>query len=159
MFVLHGISSRYAPIAEIFPTISWAFLTKIEYISLFYAGTAASLFFNTIFKNFTHQIYSKILVYGFYILSFLVIILPAPHFTKFVFPFLVYMLFNIIYVFYVIATSFKEKKHDSILLLVGVLLGTIVFFLHIFVFIGKLENALIYVNFGYVLVFLMLSML
>lgn len=154
-----ALSSRYAPIAEIFPTISWAFLTRIEYISLFYAGTAASLFFNTIFKNFTHRIYSKILVYGFYILSFLVIILPAPHFTKFVFPFLVYMLFNIIYVFYVIATSFKEKKHDSILLLVGVLLGTIVFFLHIFVFIGKLENALIYVNFGYVLVFLMLSML
>ncbi|CAL2078087.1 histidine kinase [Tenacibaculum sp. 190524A05c] len=154
-----AISSRYAPLAEIFRNASWAFLTRIEYVSLFCAGTAASLFFNQIFKRFTHAPYPKILIYGFYILSFLVIVLPAPYFTQFVFPFLVYMIVNILYVFFIIAKSIKEKRHDSVLLLVSVLLGTIVFFLHIFVFLGKLENAIIYVNFGYVLVFLLLSML
>ncbi|AUC14967.1 hypothetical protein BTO06_07375 [Tenacibaculum sp. SZ-18] len=154
-----ALSSRYAPLAELFPTMSWALLTKVEYISLFYSGTAVSLFFNTIFKDYTHELYYKILIVGFYTLSFLVIVLPAPHFTKFVLPFLIYMLLNILYAFYITIKSIKEKKHDSILLISGVLLGLIVFFLHIFIFIGKLENLIIYVNFGYVLVFLMLSML
>jgi signal transduction histidine kinase len=154
-----ALSSRYAPLTDLFPNISWALITKIEYVSLFYAGTAASLFFDKIFKGFSHRLYAKLLRYSFYGLAFLVIVLPAPYFTKFVVPFLVFMIINILYVFFIIAKSIKEKKHDSILLLVGMLLGTIVFFLHIFVFLGKIENAIIYVNFGYIIVFLLLSML
>ena len=154
-----ALSSRYAPFTDLFPTISWAFITKIEYISLFYAGTAASLFFDKIFKGYSHKLYPKLLRYSFYLLAFLVIVLPAPYFTKFVVPFLVFMIINILYVFFIIAKSIKEKKHDSILLLVSMLLGTIVFFLHIFVFLGKIENTIIYVNFGYIIVFLLLSML
>ncbi|MFY7670001.1 sensor histidine kinase [Tenacibaculum sp. MEBiC06402] len=154
-----AVSSRYAPLTDVFPNISWILLTKVEYLSLFYAGTAASLFFNQIFKGFSHKLYPKILRYSFYLLATLIIVLPAPYFTEFVVPFLVFMIINILYVFFIIAKSLREKKHDSILLLVSMLLGTIVFFLHIFVFLGKIENTIIYVNFGYVIVFLMLSML
>ncbi len=154
-----ALSSRYAPFTDVFPSISWAFLTKIEYLSLFYAGTAASMFFDKIFKGFTHRLYSKTLLYGFYFLAILVILLPAPYFTKLVLPFLTLMIINILYVFFIIAKSIRENRHDSILLLVSMLLGTAVFFLHIFVFLGRLENAIIYVNFGYILVFLSLSML
>ncbi len=154
-----GLSSRYAPLADIFPSVRWGLLTKIEYLSLFYAGTAASLFFAQIFINFAHRLYSKILSYGFYTLAFLVIVLPAPYYTKLVMPFLILMIINITYVFIIIIKSITQNRHDSILLLVSMLLGTIVFFLHIFVFLGKNDNAIIYVNFGYVLVFLLLSML
>ncbi len=154
-----ALSDRYAPFTVIFESISWFFLTKIEYTSLFLAGTTASLFFYTIFSDFTHRLYPKALIYSFFILSILVIFLPAPYFTKLVFPFLILMIINLIYVTYIIIKSFIGKLHDSLLLLVSMLLGSIVFYVHIFVFLGKKGDAIIYVNFGYILVFLLLSML
>ncbi len=154
-----ALSDRYAPFTEIFESISWIFLTKIEYISLFLAGTTASLFFYTIFSNFTHKTYSRILVFSFWTLSILVILLPAPYFTKLVFPFLILMIINLVYVTYIIIRAFIGKRHDSLLLLISMFLGSIVFYVHIFVFLGKKGDAIIYVNFGYILVFLLLSML
>ncbi len=154
-----ALSDRYAPFTVIFESISWIFLTKIEYTSLFLAGTTASLFFYTIFSDFTHRLYPKVLISSFLILTVLVIFLPAPYFTKLVLPFLILMIINLIYVTYIIIKSFIGKLHDSLLLLVSMLLGSIVFYVHIFVFLGKRGDAIIYVNFGYILVFLLLSML
>ncbi|TCI91101.1 ATP-binding protein [uncultured Tenacibaculum sp.] len=154
-----GLSDRYAPLARIFESSSWVILTKIEYVSLFLAGTAASLFFDSIFTSFTHKTYSKVIRLSFYTLSALVIFLPAPHFTRFVLPFLILMMVNLLYVTFIIMKAIIGKRHESILLLVSMILGTVVFCIHIFIFLGKNANAIIYVNFGYVLVFMMLSML
>ena len=51
------------------------------------------------------------------------------------------------------------KRHDSILLLVSMVLGLIIFYIHIFFFLGGNSNAIVYVNFGYIVVFLILSTL
>ncbi|WP_420573486.1 ATP-binding protein [Kordia sp.] len=155
-----ALSDRYAPFAELFESVSWIMLTKIEYVSLFLAGLMASLFFNTIFIDFTHKIYSKILVYGFYILALLVIFLPRPYFTKIIMPFFISMIVNLIYVFYVIIRAIiTGERQKSILLLVSMLLGSIVFTAHIFLFLGENVNAIVYVNFGYIFTFILLSML
>jgi len=154
-----GLSDRYAPFATIFKTASWCLLTKIEYVSLFLAGTSASLFFSVIFSDYVHQWYIKILKYGFLLLSALVIILPPPYFTQLILPFLIYMIVNIIYVVFTIMKAITGNRHDSILMLASTLLGSIVFSFHIFFFIGERGHAIIYVNFGYVAIFLLLSML
>ncbi|WP_430408465.1 ATP-binding protein [Kordia sp.] len=154
-----ALSDRYAPFAEIFESISWIFLTKIEYITLFLAGASASLFFYTIFSNFVHNIYLKIVKYSFVLLVVLVVFLPAPHFTKFVLPFLILMIINLLYVTYVIIKAITSKRHESILLLTSTLLASIIFYAHIFIFLGTDGNTIVYVNFGYIVVFLLLSML
>ncbi|MBC8755028.1 GHKL domain-containing protein [Kordia sp. YSTF-M3] len=154
-----ALSDRYAPFAEIFESMSWILLTKIEYIILFLAGVSASLFFYTIFSNFVHKPYSKIIVYSFYFLALLVVFLPAPYFTELLLPFLLLMILNLIYVTFVIVKAVISNRHESLLMLVSMLLGSIIFYVHIFSFLGESGNAMIYVNFGYIVVFLLLSML
>ncbi len=154
-----ALSDRYAPFAQISQSVSWTFLTVIEYVSLFLAGASASLFFYTIFSNFVPKIYSKIIKYSFCILALLVILLPAPHFTRLVQPFLILMIFNLVYVSFVIIKAVTSKRHESILLLVSMLLASIIFYTHIFTFLGANGNTIVYINFGYIAVFLLLSML
>ncbi|WP_408039478.1 ATP-binding protein [Tenacibaculum amylolyticum] len=154
-----AVSDRYAPFAEIFPNVSWILLTRIEYVTLFLAGASASLFFCTIFDYFKSDMYAKVATLVFGLLSLLVIFLPAPYFTKFVIPFLLSMIINLIFVTVVIIKAIIRKHYESILLLVSMLLGSAVFYIHIFVFLGKNGNAIIYVNFAYIIVFMLLSML
>ena len=155
-----ALSDRYAPLAEISESVSWVLLTKIEYIALFLAGTSAGLFINTIFYEFAHKAYNKTLKYGFALLVAMLLLLPSPYFTHLLFPFLILMIVNLSYVFFVIIKAIiVGKRQESILLLVSTILGSIVFTFHILAFLGKDANSIIYVNFGYVLAFLLLSML
>lgn len=154
-----ALSDRYAPFAEVFESVSWIFLTKVEYIFLFFAGTTASLFFNSVFSGFVHKMYPKVIVAIFCLLSLLAIILPAPHFTKFVAPFLLSMVVNLLYVTFVIIKAITSKRRESLLLLTSMLLASIVFYVHIYVFLGTDGNSIVYVNFGYIIVFILLSML
>ncbi|WP_146169792.1 sensor histidine kinase [Kordia periserrulae] len=157
--VYMSLSDRYAPFAEIFESISWIFLTKVEYISLFLAGLSSSLFFYTIFVKFVPKTYKKIIIYGFLILCTLTTFLPAPHFTRFVMPFLILMVINILYVFYIIIRALTSQRHESILMMTSMVLASLIFFSHIFIFLGESSNIIVYVNFGYIIVFLLLSML
>ena len=154
-----ALSDRYAPFTVIFDTVSFVLLTKFEYGTLFLAGAFGSLFFNNIFSKFIFKAYSKIILFSFFVLVILVIFLNPPHFTKLVIPFLSLMIINLGYVSYVIIKAMIAKRLESILLLVSMVLGSIIFIIHIFFFLGENGNAIIYVNFGYILVFLLLSML
>lgn len=154
-----ALSDRYAPFADVFQSLSWTILTVIEYLALFLAGASASLFFYTIFLNFVPKIYSKTIKYSFCTLALLAIFLPAPHFTKLVLLFLALMIFNLVYVSYIIIKAITSKRHESILLLVSMLLASIIFYAHIFTFLGSNGNTIVYVNFGYIIVFILLSML
>ncbi|MDP5105439.1 MAG: ATP-binding protein [Polaribacter sp.] len=154
-----ALSDRYAPFTVIFESISFILLTKFEYFTLFLAGTFGSLFFNNIFTNFIYKAYSKVILFSFSVLVLLIIFLNPPHFTKLLIPFLSLMIINLVYVTYVIIKAIIAKRLESILLLVSMVLGSIIFITHIFFFLGENGNAIIYVNFGYILVFLLLSML
>ena len=154
-----GLSDRYAPLTYIFPNISWILLTKIEYISLYTAGVSAGLFVSKILPDFVHKFYSKILVFCFCLFVVLNILLIAPHFTKLIIPFVLVLVVNFIYLTFIILKAILVKRPESILLLSSLLLGSITFYFHIFFFLGENGYEIIYVNFGYIFVFLLLSML
>ncbi len=155
-----AMSDRYAPLAIVLESMSWSILTKIEYLALFIAGASAGLFINAIFYEFVHKAFTKIIKYGFATLVLVLILLPSPYFTKLIFPFLIAMIIKISYVISIIIKAILTgNRRESILLLVSTILGAIVFSFHILAFIGMDANAIIYVNFGYVLAFLLLSML
>lgn len=106
-----ALSDRYAPFTHLFENANWLLLTRIEYVALFLGGSAASLFFNDIFKKFRHAMYTKILKISFWTLTSLAIILPAPYFTYLLMPFLVLMLLNLTYVAFIIIKVIFIKKY------------------------------------------------
>jgi signal transduction histidine kinase len=154
-----ALSDRYAPLTEIFPSISWLLLTKIEYTTLFIAGVSSGLFFNKILPDFVHKAYSKIIVSCFCLIVVLNILLFAPYFTQLIMPFLILMVINFIYMTVIILKAILIKRSESILLLSSLLLGSIIFYFHVIFFLGGNGYEIIYVNFGYIFVFLLLSML
>tara|TARA_B100000809_G_scaffold176669_1_gene174085 strand:- start:12100 stop:14121 length:2022 start_codon:yes stop_codon:yes gene_type:complete len=154
-----ALSDRYAPFTVVFNSVSLMLLTKIEYVSLFLAGAAGSLFFNNIFSNFIYKAYSKIIIFSFLLLVLLVIFLSPLHFTKFLLPFLILVVTNLIYITFVIVKGIIAKRHESFLLLVSMILGSVIFYIHVFFFLGENGFIMIFANFGYIIVFLLLSML
>ena len=154
-----ALSDRYAPFTVVFNSVSLMLLTKIEYVSLFLAGAAGSLFFNNIFSNFIYKAYSKIIIFSFLLLVLLVIFLSPLHFTKFLLPFLILVVTNLIYITFVIVKGIIAKRHESFLLMVSMILGSVIFYIHVFFFLGENGFIMIFANFGYIIVFLLLSML
>jgi signal transduction histidine kinase len=154
-----ALSDRYAPLTELFPTINWILLTKFEYISLFVAGASSGLFFNKILPNFVHKCYSKIIIFCLCLMVTLNILLFAPYFTQLTLPFLILMVINFIYMTFIILKAILIKRSESILLLSSLLLASIIFYFHVIFFIGTNGYEIIYVDFGYIFVFLLLSML
>jgi signal transduction histidine kinase len=153
------LSDRYTPFIDVFPSVNWILLTKIEYISFFTAGVSSGLFFNKILPDFVHKAYLKVIVLCFCLFAILNILLFAPHFTKLITPFLILMVINFIYMTIIILKAILVKRYESILLLSSLLLGSVVFYFHVIFFLGRNGNEIIYVNFGYIIVFLLLSML
>jgi len=155
----HTLNDRYAPFTKIFDEISWVFLAKTEYISTYIVGVNASFFFALILEDFMHKWYRKVVLYISVIITVLVIILPAPYFTELILPFLIFMLINIGYMFIVTVKAIIAKSNVSKLLLVNIVLAMFIFLGHILFYIDENEIALIYIKFGYILVFLSMSML
>ena len=154
-----SLSDRYAPFTFIFSSINWIFLTKIEYITLFLSGFSASLFFNYVFEKHIHKEYLKIIRYSFYTLMVLTLLTPAPYFTHFPIVFLVLMIINIAYATFIIVKTVIGKKLESILLFVSMIQTAFVFGTHILFYLEKNESAMILVNIGYVIVFILVSTL
>lgn len=155
----HTLNDRYAPFSKVFEDINWVFLAKLEYIASYIVGYCASFFFALILKNFVHKWYTKIVTYIIITFISLAIILPAPYFTELIIPFLIFMLINITYIFYIIIKSIIAKSNISKLLLINIIIATLTFLAHILFFIEENEIALIYVKLGYIVVFLFISML
>ena len=93
------------------------------------------------------------------IITVMAIVLPAPYFTELILPFLTFMLINIGYMFIVTIIAIIAKSNVSKLLLINIVLAMFIFLGHILFYIDKNEIALIYIKFGYILVFLSMSML
>ena len=67
------------------------------------------------------------------------------------------MVLNFIYMTFIILKAILVKRSESILLLISMLLGSIIFYIHVFFFLGGNGYEIIYVNFGYIIVFLLLT--
>jgi signal transduction histidine kinase len=155
----HILNDRYAPLSKIFVEINWVFLAKTEYLATYVVGLCASFFFALILKKFVHSWYTKTVLYISILLTILLIILPGPAFTELVLPFLIFMMINIGYICFITIKAIIGKSNVSKLLLVNIIFATLIFLANIIFYIYENEIALIYVKFGYILVFLFISML
>jgi len=154
-----ALNDTYAPSTLIFPSITWTLLTRFKYIALFLGFTSACMFFVTIFSNYVFKLYPKIILYNFVLSFLLVVFLPPQYFTKLLIPYVYFMIICLGYMFFVIIRATIDRKSESILAMVSIISGLIIFCLHIFVFLGGNGKNVTYINLGYVVVFLQLSML
>ncbi|WP_439131027.1 sensor histidine kinase [Polaribacter sp.] len=155
----HTLNDRYAPFSHLFKEISWVFLAKTEYIASYIVGYSASMFFVIVLEEYVHYWFKKFIQYSTVILILAAIILPAPHFTYLIPVFLVFMMLNIAYIIFTIIKAILAKSKATKLLLIVMAIATAVFLANIIFFIKQHEIALIYVKFGYIFVFLLISML
>ncbi len=154
-----ALNDSYAPFALISSSVDWTLLTRIEYITLFLGGSAGCLFVANIFTKYVHGLYTKIIKYSFLVFSVLVVVLPSHYFTLLLEPFVFYMILCVGYMIGVVVKSIIINRQQSILALATIVLGLIVFCLHILVFFDGNGRELLYINLGYVVVFLLASML
>lgn len=155
----HILNDRYAPLSKVFEEINWVFLAKTEYLATYIVGFCASSFFAIILKNFVHSWYVKTVLYISLTLTVLLIVLPGPYFTELIMPFFVFMITNIAYISMITIKAIMAKSNVSKLLLVNIIFATLTFLGNILFYINENEIGLIYVKFGYILVFLFISML
>ena len=153
------LNDRYAPLTKIFKDISWIILAKIEYIAAYIVGYCASLFFALILEKYVNDWYRKLVLFCSLLLTFLALVLPAPYYTELVLIFLVLMVFNIGFIIFTTIKAILAKNKASRILLVAIVFATFVFFANILFYWNENEIALIYVKFGYLVVFLFISML
>ncbi len=154
-----ALNDAYAPFSHIFPNVSWTLLSRIEYITLFMGGSAACLFFANIFSNHIHKLYKKIIIVTFLISLLLILFLPSQYFTRLLVPYIYFMIICLVYMTGVIVKAIFYKERKSVLALVSIVFGLIIFCSHIFVFFDGNGRDLVYINLGYVFVFLLISML
>lgn len=155
----HTLNDRYAPLSEVFKDISWVFLAKTEYIASYLVGYCASMFFIIVLKKYVHSWFKNVIQYSTASFIFAAMVLPAPYFTYLIPVFLVFMMFTIAYIVFTTIRAIVDKNKASKLLLIGIVFGTTVFLANIVFFIQQNELALIQVKFGYIVVFLLISML
>lgn len=155
----HTMNDRYAPLALLFDDLSWVFITKLEYLASHLVGIFGSLFMVNVIPKYVSKYYKKIIVSSILICSLLVVSLPAPYFTYLIHPFLIIMLLNLSYGLFTIIKAIKNKVSSSVLLLVSILSAIVIFSLHVIFFFYDNQMALIYVKYGYTIVFIFISLL
>lgn len=153
------LSDKYAPLAISFPSLSWLFLMKVEYIAMFLTGASLNLFFSTIFFRFIPKIYVKLIVIIFCFLVILTTFLNELYLTKILVLFLIFMLLSYFFLTYLTLKTKLKERHDTILIRSIMVLGSGIFYAHLFFFLNQDNTSLMYINYGYVVVFLLLSML
>ena len=149
----------YVPLFNALENINGILLIKTEYIATYIAVLFAFLYFALILKDFIYKWYNKVIISATVVLLLLVILLPSPHFTKLTSPFLVYVLLNIIYLLFATMKSVFAKSSITKLLLVSLIFGMITLATHVLFFITENDMGLIYVKTGYLVVFLLISLI
>jgi len=153
------LSDKYAPLAISFMSLSWLFLMKIEYIAMFLSGASLNLFFNTIFSRFIPKLYVKLIVIIFSFLVILTTFLNELYLTKILVLFLSFMLLSYFFLTYLTLKTKLKERHDTILISSIMVLGSGIFCAHLFFFLNQDNIFLMYINFGYVVLFFLLSVL
>jgi PAS domain S-box-containing protein len=103
---------------HLFPTISWEFMLKLEYLSWYLAVPAFALFMQFFFPKFSTLILRILGVLG-VVFSCIVLFTPARFFSYTVNAYEIITILTFIYGVYVILVSFSEKRIEAVVFLLG----------------------------------------
>jgi PAS domain S-box-containing protein len=103
---------------HLFPTISWEFMLKLEYLSFYLAVPAFALFMQSLFPKFS-TLFLRILGVLGVVFSCIVLFTPGRFFSYTVNAYEIITILTFIYGIYVIFISFSEKRIEAAVFLLG----------------------------------------
>ena len=142
----------------IFPNINWYITARVEYVSLFF-GIG-------LFGLYTRYLYprdiNKLMIYGIGSVCFAFaaasMITPPVFFTRLVNPFLIVMLFCLMYIPYVFYNAYRKKRPGSLYALLSVISLMVVFSISLFHYWGMIPTMHAYTFICYVSFFFLQSL-
>jgi PAS domain S-box-containing protein len=111
--------ARY--LAHLFPHLSWELLIKFEYLSFYLAVPAFALFMHSLFPNFSKKILRIIEILAI-VFAAIVVFLPARIASYTINPYEVITIGGLLYSFYIIIVSLRQRNIEALVFLVGFLI-------------------------------------
>ena len=108
-------------LAHLFPHLNWELLIKFEYLSFYLGVLAFALFMHSLFPNFSKKILRIIEILAL-IFAAIVVFVPASISSYTVNPYEVITIGILIYSFYIIMVSLRQRNIEALVFLVGFLI-------------------------------------
>jgi len=115
-------------ISDLIPTLNWYLIVRIEYLLGYMLLPLFGLFAVSLYNQFPHKHFINTALKIFSALNFILILMPIPVFTAFLKPYKWISIFLILYFWFYIANSFKEKAMEAkymIFSMIGIIISLI----------------------------------
>jgi hypothetical protein len=152
---IRSVFSNIYPVALMFPEFSWAWLVRIEYITLYLTVIWAALFFSALFKETSNRIfvYLPIGLNTFFVLFTL--LTPATIYTRWVSLYLIVAVLVILYGVILIVRALIDDQQGSWFLMISIWVGILIFGYDIAAYHSSFPYNIVLLNIGYVTIFIL----
>ncbi|OKS84779.1 ATP-binding protein [Mucilaginibacter polytrichastri] len=143
LFSLYSIVYAYRVIGTdnyvlhtLYPNINWYITARLEYISLFLGICLFGLYTRQLYPKDVNNKIVYLISSICFVFAIAALCLPAIYFTQLINPFLVVMLFCLVYIPYVYALAYKRKRPGAIYALMSAFALMIIFAIALFHYWG-----------------------
>ena len=155
---IRAIFSNLYPVILVFPGMDWELLVKTEYITLYLAIIWAALFFNSLFEDISSKVFTYLPVaVNLFFIGF-TILTPALIYSRWVSFYLGIAALVILYGVTLIVKALIGDKDGSWFLMGSIWTGVLLFGYDIGAYHGSFSYNIVFLNIGYLLIFLLTTM-
>lgn len=146
------LSDEYAPLAELFPDLSWVWLVKLEYISLFLGAHFGLHYLRAIFRRIFPKLFSRVISSVTIPFVMITVLLPSEYLSYLLYPFFTGIFCLILYMLFVLVTTRKQNLQSQIGLF-GIISGILIVTYHMMSFNlwGETNSTLISIGYLFAL--------
>lgn len=155
---LRSVFSNLYLAITLFPDFNWEVMVKIEYLTLYLTMIWAILFLGRLFYNESSKIVKYLLVIGNIFFAIFTIVTPALTYTRWLPAYLAFSAILIVYGMVIVIMALINDRAGGSSVIVGVLLGLILFAYDIIAYEGILRYNPVVFSVGYIIIFSMLGM-
>ena len=138
-----------------FPDFNWEWQVKIEYITLYLAGIWAALFFNKIFKENSNVLVTYLPIVLNVIFVIFTLLTPAIVFTRWISIYLGVEALILLNAVVLIIRALITDRAGSWFLMSTIWIGVLLFGYDILAYQGSVPYNIVFLNVGYVLIFIL----
>src|SRR5688572_4601810 len=152
---IRSIFSNLYPVVLVFPGFNWEWQVKIEYLTLYLTGIWAALFVNKIFKENSNVLVTYLPIVLNVIFVIFTLLTPAIVFTRWISIYLgveALVLFNAVVL---IIRALITDRAGSWFLMSTIWIGVLLFGYDILAYQGSVPYNIVFLNVGYVLIFIL----
>lgn len=158
LWAIRSVFSNIYLVSTFFDAFNWILALRIEYISLYLSVLFGILFLAKVFDPKESKLvkYAINIINGVFIL--LTLILPPVLFTMLLPAYQIFIVINLLYAVYVITKAVFDKRKDAWFSAISMLLGIGVLGYEIISYVWVLKVNYVFLNFGYLTVFFLNSL-